>query len=175
MPMVRPVGIDPVHFGLVLTSNGDRAADAAGGERPDRRLLDRQGRRVGGDQVNICFIGVLFLVLMLVTYVPMIALALVECSIASPERRLAGWFGMKHRSSSEFAKEPIAERLDLLEVTFIRSSREEMHLSRQGSKYACPKLDEFTPRQLALGKPGAFQRHSHAVDRRGDRECGPVE
>ncbi len=48
MPLVNAAGIDPVHFGLIVTLNlGDRPADAAGGERADDRLLDRQGERLG--------------------------------------------------------------------------------------------------------------------------------
>ena len=48
MPLVKAVGIDPVHFGLIVTHQPrHRPADAAGGERADGRLLDRQGRRSG--------------------------------------------------------------------------------------------------------------------------------
>ena len=68
MPLVNAVGIDPVHFGLVVTLNlGDRPADAAGRQRADHRLLDRQGQHLGGQQGQHLFhLAVLFAVLMMV-------------------------------------------------------------------------------------------------------------
>ena len=48
MPLVKAVGIDPVHFGLIVTHQPrHRPADAAGGQRADGGLLDRQGSRCG--------------------------------------------------------------------------------------------------------------------------------
>ena len=48
MPLVRAVGIDPMHFGADRHDQPrHRPADAARGERADGRLLDRQGERSG--------------------------------------------------------------------------------------------------------------------------------
>ncbi len=50
MPLVNAVGIDPVHFGLVVTLEPrHRPADAAGGERADGVVFDREGRHVEND------------------------------------------------------------------------------------------------------------------------------
>jgi C4-dicarboxylate transporter DctM subunit len=79
MPIVHLVGIDPVHFGLVLTLNM-----AIGQQTPPvASVLITTCSIAKADvwdvtKVNVYFIGVLFGVLMLVTYVPIIPLALVE-------------------------------------------------------------------------------------------------
>jgi C4-dicarboxylate transporter DctM subunit len=79
MPIVNALGIDPVHFGLVVTLNL-----AIGQQTPPvASVLITACSIAKADvwdvtKVNIYFIGVLFLVLMLVTYVPIIPLALVE-------------------------------------------------------------------------------------------------
>ena len=72
MPLVKAVGIDPVHFGLIVTLNlgiGQQTPPVASVLMAV--VLDRQGRHVGGHaSVNLPFIGVLVATLMLVTYVP---------------------------------------------------------------------------------------------------------
>jgi tripartite ATP-independent transporter DctM subunit len=79
MPIVHLVGIDPVHFGLVLTLNM-----AIGQQTPPVAsvLVTTCSIAKAGiwevTRVNVYFIGVLFAVLMLVTYVPIVPLALVE-------------------------------------------------------------------------------------------------
>jgi C4-dicarboxylate transporter, DctM subunit len=79
MPIVHLVGIDPVHFGLIVTLNM-----AIGQQTPPvASVLITTCSIAKADvwdvtKVNVYFIGVLFGVLMLVTYVPIIPLALVE-------------------------------------------------------------------------------------------------
>jgi C4-dicarboxylate transporter, DctM subunit len=79
MPIVHLAGIDPVHFGLVLTLNM-----AIGQQTPPvASVLITACSVAKADvwevtKVNLPFIGVLLLVLLLVTYVPAIPLALVE-------------------------------------------------------------------------------------------------
>ena len=79
MPIVHQVGIDPVHFGLVLTLNmaiGQQTPPVASVLITTCSIAKADVWEVS--KVNIYFIGVLFLVLMLVTYVPIVPLALVE-------------------------------------------------------------------------------------------------
>jgi tripartite ATP-independent transporter DctM subunit len=79
MPIVHLVGIDPVHFGLVLTLNmaiGQQTPPVASVLITTCSIAKADVWEVS--KVNIYFIGVLFLVLMLVTYVPIVPLALVE-------------------------------------------------------------------------------------------------
>jgi TRAP-type C4-dicarboxylate transport system permease large subunit len=79
MPIVRAVGIDPVHFGLVVTLN-----IAIGQQTPPVASVLMTACSIAKADIwavtrwNLPFIGVLLLVLLLVTYVPAIPLALVE-------------------------------------------------------------------------------------------------
>lgn len=79
MPLVHQAGIDPVHFGLVVTLNlgiGQQTPPVAS------VLLTACSIAKAGiwdvSRVNIAFIGVLLFVLLLVTYLPAIPMALVE-------------------------------------------------------------------------------------------------
>ena len=79
MPLVNLVGIDPVHFGLVVTLNL-----GIGQQTPPVASVLITACAVAREniwdvsKVNIWFIGVLIIVLLLVTYVPAIPMALVE-------------------------------------------------------------------------------------------------
>ena len=79
MPLVQQAGIDPVHFGLVLTLNlgiGQQTPPVAS------VLLTACSIAKAGiwdvSRVNVVFIAVLLFVLVLVTYVPVVPMALVE-------------------------------------------------------------------------------------------------
>ncbi len=79
MPLVNAVGIDPVHFGLVVTLNlgiGQQTPPVASVLITACTIAKADIWAVS--KVNIYFISVLFAVLMLVTYVPMIPMSLVE-------------------------------------------------------------------------------------------------
>jgi len=79
MPLVRAVGIDPVHFGLIVTINlgiGQQTPPVASVLMVACSIAKASVWEV--TRVNIWFIGVLFAVLMLVTYVPVTGLGLVE-------------------------------------------------------------------------------------------------
>ncbi len=79
MPLVNAVGIDPVHFGLVVTLNlgiGQQTPPVASVLITACTIAKADIWEVS--KVNIYFISVLFAVLMLVTYVPMIPMSLVE-------------------------------------------------------------------------------------------------
>ena len=79
IPLVLQVGIDPVHFGIIVTLNL-----AIGQQTPPVASVLVTACSVGKadiwevSKVNIYFVAVLFIVLMLVTYVPIIPMALVE-------------------------------------------------------------------------------------------------
>jgi tripartite ATP-independent transporter DctM subunit len=79
MPVVNAVGIDPVHFGLVVTLNL-----AIGQQTPPVASVLMTACSIAGEnvwdvtKVNLPFIGVLVGVLLLITYVPAIPLALVN-------------------------------------------------------------------------------------------------
>ena len=79
MPLVNLVGIDPVHFGLVVTLNL-----GIGQQTPPVASVLITACAVAKEniwdvtKVNVWFIGVLLIVLMLVTYVPAIPMGLVE-------------------------------------------------------------------------------------------------
>jgi len=79
MPIVNLIGLDPVHFGLVVTLNL-----AIGQQTPPvASVLITACSIAKADvwdvtRINVYFIGVLLAVLILVTYVPFIPLALVE-------------------------------------------------------------------------------------------------
>jgi tripartite ATP-independent transporter DctM subunit len=79
MPLVKTVGIDPVHFGLIVTINlgiGQQTPPVASVLMVASSIAKASVWEV--TRTNVWFIGVLFAVLMLVTYVPMTGLALVE-------------------------------------------------------------------------------------------------
>lgn len=79
MPIVTAVGIDPVHFGLVVTLNL-----AIGQQTPPVASVLMTACSIARENVwdvtkaNLPFIGVLGAVLLLVTYVPAVPLALVN-------------------------------------------------------------------------------------------------
>ena len=79
MPLVRSVGIDPVHFGLIVTINlgiGQQTPPVASVLMVACSIARASVWEVS--RVNIWFIGVLFAVLMMVTYIPITGLGLVE-------------------------------------------------------------------------------------------------
>ncbi len=79
MPLISAVGIDPVHFGLVVTLNlgiGQQTPPVASVLITACSIAKADIWEVS--KVNIYFIGVLFVVLMMVTYLPMIPMSLVE-------------------------------------------------------------------------------------------------
>lgn len=79
MPLVRAVGIDPVHFGLIVTINlgiGQQTPPVASVLMVASSIAKASVWEVS--RVNVWFIGVLLAVLMLVTYVPFVGLGLVE-------------------------------------------------------------------------------------------------
>lgn len=79
MPVVNAAGIDPVHFGIVVTLNL-----AIGQQTPPVASVLMTACSIAKENIwdvtraNLPFIGVLAAVLLLVTYVPAIPLALVE-------------------------------------------------------------------------------------------------
>ena len=79
MPLVKAVGIDPVHFGLIVTINlgiGQQTPPVASVLMVACSIAKASVWDVS--KVNIYFIGVLFAVLMLITYVPITGLGLVQ-------------------------------------------------------------------------------------------------
>ncbi|MBI3067973.1 MAG: TRAP transporter large permease, partial [Betaproteobacteria bacterium] len=79
MPLVKAAGIDPVHFGLIVTINlgiGQQTPPVASVLMVACSIARASVWEVS--RVNIYFIGVLFAVLMLITYVPVSGLFLVE-------------------------------------------------------------------------------------------------
>ncbi|HEX6142392.1 MAG TPA: TRAP transporter large permease [Geminicoccaceae bacterium] len=79
MPIVNTLGIDPVHFGLIVTLNlaiGQQTPPVASVLITACSIAKADVWEV--TKVNVWFIGVLAAVLILVTYVPIIPLALVE-------------------------------------------------------------------------------------------------
>ena len=79
MPLVKSVGIDPVHFGLVVTINlgiGQQTPPVASVLMVACSIAKASVWEV--TRVNIWFIGVLFAVLMMVTYIPITGLGLVQ-------------------------------------------------------------------------------------------------
>ena len=79
MPLVHQVGIDPIHFGLIVTLNL-----AIGQQTPPvASVLVTSCSIARTDiwqttKVNLPFIAVLLALLLLVTYVPAVPLSLVE-------------------------------------------------------------------------------------------------
>ncbi len=79
MPLVRSVGIDPIHFGIVVTVNlgiGQQTPPVASVLMVACSIAKATVWEV--TRVNIWFIGVLMAVLLMVTYIPESALALVH-------------------------------------------------------------------------------------------------
>src|SRR5437870_1341507 len=79
MPLVRAAGIDPVHFGLIVTVNlgiGQQTSPVASVLMVASAIAKASIWEV--TRVNIWFIGVLLAVLLLVTYVPVTGMGLVN-------------------------------------------------------------------------------------------------
>jgi len=79
MPLVRAVGIDPVHFGLIVTINlgiGQQTPPVASVLMVASSIAKVSIWEV--TRVNVWFIGVLLAILLLVTYVPVTGLGLVN-------------------------------------------------------------------------------------------------
>jgi C4-dicarboxylate transporter, DctM subunit len=79
MPLVRSVGIDPVHFGLIVTINlgiGQQTPPVASVLMVACSIAKESVWAVS--RVNAYFIAVLVAVLLLVTYVPIVGLGLVQ-------------------------------------------------------------------------------------------------
>jgi tripartite ATP-independent transporter DctM subunit len=79
MPLVRSVGIDPVHFGLIVTINlgiGQQTPPVASVLMVASSLAKASIWEV--TRTNVWFIGVLVATLLLVTYVPVVGLGLVQ-------------------------------------------------------------------------------------------------
>jgi tripartite ATP-independent transporter DctM subunit len=79
MPLVRAVGIDPVHFGLIVTINlgiGQQTPPVASVLMVACSIAKASVWEV--TKVNIYFIGVLLAVLLMVTYVPVTGMGLVH-------------------------------------------------------------------------------------------------
>jgi tripartite ATP-independent transporter DctM subunit len=79
MPLVKSVGIDPVHFGLIVTVNlgiGQQTPPVASVLMVACSIAKASVWEV--TRVNIWFIGVLLAVLLMVTYVPVTGLGLVQ-------------------------------------------------------------------------------------------------
>jgi tripartite ATP-independent transporter DctM subunit len=79
MPLVKSVGIDPIHFGLVVTINlgiGQQTPPVASVLMVASSIAKASVWEV--TRVNVWFIGVLFAVLLMVTYVPVTGLGLVQ-------------------------------------------------------------------------------------------------
>ena len=79
MPLVKAVGIDPVHFGLIVTINlgiGQQTPPVASVLMVASSIAKESVWAV--TRVNVWFIGVLLAVLLLVTYVPVTGLGLVN-------------------------------------------------------------------------------------------------
>ncbi|WP_298828599.1 TRAP transporter large permease [uncultured Piscinibacter sp.] len=79
LPLVKAVGIDPVHFGLIVTLNlgiGQQTPPVASVLMASCSIAKADMWKV--TRVNLPFIGVLLAVLLLVTYVPAVPLFLVQ-------------------------------------------------------------------------------------------------
>ena len=79
MPLVRAAGIDPVHFGLIVTINlgiGQQTPPVASVLMVASSIAKSSVWDV--TKVNVWYIGILLTVLMLVTYVPVTGLGLVQ-------------------------------------------------------------------------------------------------
>lgn len=79
MPLVQSAGIDPVHFGLIVTLNlgiGQQTPPVASVLVTACSVAKADIWEVS--KVNLWFIAVLFSILLLVTYIPIVPMALVE-------------------------------------------------------------------------------------------------
>jgi TRAP-type C4-dicarboxylate transport system permease large subunit len=79
MPLVKAAGIDPVHFGLIVTVNlgiGQQTPPVASVLMVASSLAKATIWEV--TRVNVWFIGVLLATLLLITYVPITGLGLVQ-------------------------------------------------------------------------------------------------
>jgi TRAP-type C4-dicarboxylate transport system permease large subunit len=79
MPLVRSVGIDPIHFGIIVTVNlgiGQQTPPVASVLMVACSIAKESVWKV--TRVNLWFIAVLMAVLLLVTYVPVTGLGLVH-------------------------------------------------------------------------------------------------
>jgi len=79
MPLVQAAGIDPVHFGLIVTLNlgiGQQTPPVASVLVTACSVAKADIWEVS--KVNIYFVAVLVLMLLMVTYIPIIPMALVE-------------------------------------------------------------------------------------------------
>jgi C4-dicarboxylate transporter, DctM subunit len=79
MPLIKAVGIDPIHFGLIVTVNlgiGQQTPPVASVLMVSCSIAKASVWEVS--RVNIYYIGVLLAVLLLITYVPQSALFLVD-------------------------------------------------------------------------------------------------
>jgi C4-dicarboxylate transporter DctM subunit len=79
MPLVQAVGIDPVHFGIIVTINlgiGQQTPPVASVLTVACSIARADIWEV--TKVNLWFISVLLLVLLLVTYLPIVPLSLVR-------------------------------------------------------------------------------------------------
>ncbi|MBC8157955.1 MAG: TRAP transporter large permease [Rhodospirillales bacterium] len=79
MPLIHQIGVDPVHFGIIMTLNLTVGQQTP----PVASVLVTSCSIAKTDiwnttKVNLPFIGVLLLVLLLVTYIPAIPMSLVE-------------------------------------------------------------------------------------------------
>jgi TRAP-type C4-dicarboxylate transport system permease large subunit len=79
MPLVTAVGIDPVHFGLIVTINlgiGQQTPPVASVLMTCCAIAKADMWEV--TKVNVYFVAVLLAVLILVTYVPFVGMGLVD-------------------------------------------------------------------------------------------------
>ena len=79
MPLVNAVGIDPVHFGIIVTLNlaiGQQTPPVASVLMVSSSIAKCSVWEV--TRTNVYYIGVLLAVLLLVTYVPITGMGLVE-------------------------------------------------------------------------------------------------
>jgi C4-dicarboxylate transporter DctM subunit len=79
MPLILAAGIDPVHFGIIVTLNlaiGQQTPPVASVLIATCAIAKADIWEV--TKVNVWFIGVLLAVLLLVTYVPPVPMALVN-------------------------------------------------------------------------------------------------
>jgi TRAP-type C4-dicarboxylate transport system permease large subunit len=79
MPLVKLAGIDPVHFGLIVTLNlgiGQQTPPVASVLMASCSIAKADMWKV--TRVNLPYIGVLMATLLLVTYVPAVPMALVD-------------------------------------------------------------------------------------------------
>ena len=79
MPLINAVGIDPIHFGLVVTLNlgiGQQTPPVASVLITACSVAKADIWEVS--KINIFYVGVIFVILMMVTYLPVIPMSLVR-------------------------------------------------------------------------------------------------